>query len=284
MMKELAVILGFRCNFKCAHCMVSGKNTDHLAPSEKDTVIAAAKKWGTRRILFIGGEPTLYIKDMNDIVSGLEGSKINYRMTTNGHFATSKENAVKVLSSIKGLCGLNLSYDKLHQKFLPEGNVANLFAACRELKKNFAVIMSIMSPLDLLMVKKLRAIGKFTILPQKLLPLGSAKANDIGYKYPSFDEGALRKKCPNQRGFTYMCGRGFTTCCSAMTLHARPGRVVHDTPEEHLKSEFHRLVSGFTFGEIAEKFKLSGLKFSPEHSAPCVMCEYLFRSKYGDEL
>lgn len=284
MISELTIILGFRCNFKCEHCMVAGQTGTELSPGEKAAIIAAIKKHRIRRVLFVGGEPTLYIKDINDIVSRLDGLKINFRITTNGHFASSRQRALAVISSIKNLSGLNLSYDRLHQKFLPEANVGRLYKACREMKKDFAVIISLLSPLDLLMVKKLRQIGRFAILPQKLLPLGAAKANNIGYQYPSFDKGILKKRCPNQRGFTYLCGRGFTTCCSAMALAAKPGRAIHDTIGRHRSSEFHKLVSGSTFGEIADKFGLSGLRMLPEHSAPCVMCEYLFRSKYGKNL
>jgi len=283
-MPELAIVLGYRCNFKCKHCMVGEKKGSQLSQYEKKHIVASAKKYKTKHILFIGGEPTLYIREMNDIISRLKDTDIKFRITTNGHFAWSKRNALKVLSSVDRISGINLSYDRLHAKFLPDQNIKNLFDACEELKINFSVIMAMMSPMDLVMLKKLREIGHFTVMPQKLLPIGSAKLNNIGYKYPSFDESVLAKSCPNKSVIIYMCGQGFTSCCSSLALCAKPGRVIHKTVIKHMQSEFYKLISKSSFRSIMKKLSVSDLKMSPEDSAPCILCEHIFRRRYGAEL
>ncbi len=264
--------------------MVGGKKKSQLSQNEKKLIIYSVKKHKTKHVLFIGGEPTLYIREMNDIILRLSNMDIKFRMTTNGHFARSKSEALEVLSSINRLSGVNLSYDRLHAKFLPEQNIKNLFAACEELKINFSIIMAMMSPMDLVLLKKLNKIGRFTIMPQKLLPIGSAKLNNIGYKYPSFDEGVLKKLCPNRRVIIYMCGQGFTSCCSSLALCARPGRVIHHTVGHHLNSEFYKLISKYTFRKMMRELGVSGLKMLPEDSAPCVLCEHVFRARYGESL
>jgi len=205
-------------------------------------------------------------------------------MTTNGHFAESKEAAIKVLSSIPELSVVNLSCDRQHEKFLPEANIAHLFAACRELGIVFRVVLALSSPMDLVLLKKLKAIGKFPVMPQKMLPMGAAKKNSLGYKHPSFDEGVLSKACPNRDVLIYMCGQGFTVCCASMAFYSKSERIVHATIEEHLRSEFYSLIARHTLGEIVQKLGLSGIKMLPEDSSPCVLCEKIFRKKYGEGL
>lgn len=284
MISSLTITLGYRCNFNCAHCIVAGQKNTALSEKERELIAASAVKHKVRHILFVGGEPTLYIRDMNDIISRLGGRKTEIRMTTNGHFASSEDSAVKVLSSIPGLSGLNLSCDRLHEKFLPEANIEYLFLACKRLGLDFAVVMALLSPLDLLMLKKLRAIGRFPVLPQRLLPLGAAKSNNLAYKFPSFDKEVLSKFCPSRKKLIYLCGEGFSSCCSPMAFESGCGRFIHPTAAEHLDSEFYKLLSAFTFGDMIKKLGLSGLEMLPADSAPCVLCEKLFRSKYGAAL
>jgi len=58
MEKTLAITLGYRCNFNCAHCIVGEKREAGLSETEKNLVVASVIKHGLKHILFIGGEPT----------------------------------------------------------------------------------------------------------------------------------------------------------------------------------------------------------------------------------
>lgn len=282
-MDKFAVVLGYRCNFKCAHCIVGDKKGTGLTAAEKELVAGTVRRSGAGNLLFVGGEPTLYIPDMNEIVSKLGNSLPNIRMTTNGHFAKSKAAAVKVLRRIPGLSGVNLSYDSLHEKFLPEENIENLYRACIDCGLNFAVLLSLRSPMDLALLKRINKAGKFRVLIQKMLPVGAAKANDLGFKYPSFDDGVFSMHCPTRDNLIYMCGQGFTVCCGALAFGPGVSRAVFPTLEGLMSSEFYKLVAKNSFSGMIKKLKLSALRFKPEHSAPCVLCEYLFKCKYGEQ-
>lgn len=282
-MDKFAIVLGYRCNFKCEHCIVGDKKGTGLTAAEKDLVALTVRRGGIGNLLFVGGEPTLYIPDMNEIVSKLGNPLPNIRMTTNGHFAKSKAAAVKVLRRISGLSGINLSYDSLHEKFLPEENIENLYLACKEVGLGFAVLLSLRSPMDLALLNKIRKAGKFRVLIQKLLPVGAARSNDLGFKYPSFNEGALSMHCPTRDNLIYMCGQGFTVCCGALAFGPGVSRAVFPTLEGLMSSDFYKLVAKNSFSGMIRKLRLTGLKFKPEHSAPCVLCEYLFKSKYGEQ-
>lgn len=283
MIETLGIILGYRCNFKCEHCITGDKSGQGLTGGEKSLIAEAAKKYGIRHVLFIGGEPTLYIEDMNDIVGRFGEPAPRIRMTTNGHFARNRAEAVRTLSSISKLSGINLSYDSLHAKFLPEANIEILYSACKELGMDFDVLMSLRSPMDLVLLNKLRKAGRFPVLLQKMLPVGAAKTNDLGFKYPSFDEGVLSAFCPNRKKIVYFCGQGFSACCGALSFESASSRFVSPTVQEHRAGEFYKLIAANNFSEIIKKLGLTGLKMLPEHSTPCVLCEYIFRSKYGAE-
>lgn len=252
-----------------------------LSEKERELIANSVIKNKIRNVLFVGGEPTLYIKDMNDIISRFGPAKPEIMMTTNGHFAQSEEAAVKVLSSVAGLSWVNLSYDGLHEKFLPEANIGHLFSACGKMKIGFDVLMALRSPMDLLLLNKLRKVGKFPVRIQKLLPAGAARKNDLGFRYPSFDKKVFTAVCPTRKKLIYLCGEGFTCCCASLAFESSSGRFVHPTVEGHFKSDFYKLISKNTLGGIARKFGLYKAEMAPEYSSPCVLCEYLFRSKHG---
>jgi len=234
--------------------------------------------------LFIGGEPTLYLEEMREIIDRLKGSGIEYRMTTNGHFAKTKEEARDLLVSIPELAVVNISCDKQHEQFLPELNMRNLYQACVDMGIAFRAILTLSSPMDLVLLKKLKAIGDFPVLPQKMLPMGAAKQNSLGYGHPTFDEGVWQKICPNRGIIVYMCGQGFTTCCASPAYYSRSGHIIHSSIEEHCSSEFYKLVSTYNFKQIAEKMGAAGIETTPEDSSPCVLCEKLLKRIFGADL
>ena len=230
-------------------------------------------------MLFIGGEPSLYIDKINRIISGLpDKSKTRVLITTNGHFAHSHEAAADTLNSFKRLNAVQLSYDCYHKQFISLKKIENLFQACKTLKKGFVVLMAIKSPLDLVLLKELKTVGitDKQVCVQGIHSVGSAAENNIEYRYPSFNPGVLKEKCPNEDKVVYLCGEGYTTCCSQLTLGKDNGGYIHPTIREHTSSKFYRMISRLTFGELFEKAGLS-LKNAPaECSYPCTICGRIF--------
>lgn len=276
--EELCVTVGYRCNFKCAHCAVSNKRNLELTSSEKKHLIEVIKKHRVKVLFFVGGEPTLYIADINSILSALapHGSP-GVKITTNGHFADTIMNAGDVLSCFFSLDTVQLSCDNYHAKFLPLRNVRNLWLACRKLNKKFNVIFTVQSPMDLVQLRKFRELGDFPVVVQKIQPVGAAKGNSLAYVYPDFDSRVLRQRCPNIGKLIYMCGEGFTTCCSYLSLRENTTKYIHRTVGEHLRSRFYRLISGNSFNGLMRKLAVSREGLKPEHSSPCALCDYIFK-------
>lgn len=253
-----------------------------MGKPEIANIVQAAVDYKIKSLYFAGGEPTLYIQDINDLLNKIPNSEnIKIRITTNGHFAASKTSADKVLRTLPNLSEVLLSYDKFHAEFLPVKNVANLFAACRARNIAFSVMFVAGSPADMLLVGKLLKLGRFQISVQKALPSGRARKNKLAFVYPDFDAGVLKRYCPNRGKITYMCGQGFSACCSTLVHSTNSPRFFHPKLKQHLESEFYSIISRLSFGKMMKKFGISGIGLTAEHSSPCALCEYIFRAAYG---
>ena len=278
MVPKLGVVVGYKCNFQCAHCCVRDCGPISLTLVEKNKIGSVIVRHAPRSILFVGGEPTLYLDDINEILSYAKDlSGITIKITTNGHFAVTVAAAVRVLKSFLKVDSVQLSYDSFHAEFLPFRRVKNLYRACKTLGIKFCVINTISSPLDLAGLKKIKSVGEFKILINKVMNVGAALHNGIKYHYPSFDRRVLRKKCSLRGGIGYICGRGFSLCCSNLVYEAGLP-VAHESVGQHKGSRFYRLISSMTFGELLKKARLSSVDLPPEFSTECNLCEYVFKS------
>lgn len=277
-LKELGINLGYKCNFKCAHCSVTEPASLNLSQEEIRLLGKVIKKYRPPSILLVGGEPVLYTEIANDILQRAGSlSGISVRMITNGFYASSKAAAIKTLSRFYKLNSLLLSYDKFHAKFLPFGNIRNLFLACKDLGIRFGVACAIESPLELLLIEKIKRAGKFKVYVQRVLPIGRAKRNDIGYPYQSFDAGVLAKSCPNAGKIMYFCGRGFSVCCSNLLFNSASKFMIHRSVSAHRNSRFYRKIVNSDFKAFADELGLTTKEFLPEHSIQCNLCEHLFQ-------
>lgn len=279
---RLGIVLGFRCNFSCAHCSVSGKEKASLSGKEVSRIVEEISKRRIKTLLFIGGEPSLYIPLTNKILSSLSGlGDITVKVTTNGHFAFTQSQALATMAKYVKLDSVQLSYDKFHAKFLPVRNIENLYRACRDSGREFGVLLSIQSPLDLAVLATLRRIGDFPIAVQKVLPVGAARKNGVDFSFPRFDRRVLKRKCENRGKAAYICGRGFSVCCANLSFGEDFHRFAHPTLQRHFESDFYKLISTNTMGELAKKAGIAVGELKPEHSNICSLCEYVFHKYPG---
>jgi hypothetical protein len=278
---ELGVVPGFACGFNCAHCAVSGEAARgrRLTDAETELLLETVRRHSPRTLSFTGGEPTLYVDKINRIISAHpDRGSLKVRLTTNGHFAKDRGSAVRTLRSFVRLDEVQLSYDRFHAESLSLAQAGLLCRACAELSIGFSVVVAVSSPLDLAVPQDLRRFGDISISYQKVLPLGRAKANGLAYQYPAFDPEVLSKSCPNKGQVFYICGRGFSSCCSSMVFGGDFPGVLHPTLEEHLGSQFHSLVGSLSFSELLDRFAIGPASLAPEHSSPCTLCAHIFSS------
>ena len=275
---RLSIAIGTKCNFNCGHCTIS--NTDKgvsLTQKEIRTLRAAVRDLSPKRMLFTGGEPTLYIKDINEILSAHPDlEKCAVIVTTNAHFGKSEEACRKVLSSFKRITGVQVSYDKFHAKFSPLSNLANVSGTAKKMGLTCTVLLAVQSPFDFAILEEIKKIGKLPVCVQRVLPLGEAKRNDVAFVHPALDPTIFRRKCQNRSQMTYMCGKGFSWCCSELLFNNPHMKFAHRTIKGQLGSRFYKLIRNNTFGQLMRRFNISKDGLLPAHSEPCVICNYIF--------
>lgn len=272
----IGITVGTECNIRCRHCLVDEKlASKRITNKEVLHLKGEIAKYLPKLIVFTGGEPTLYIEEINEIVSSLpKSSKIEIKIITNGRFAQTLDAAREVLGRFKSLTSVAMSYDKFHAEFVPESCVRNLVEACGMVGLPFNVMCAIESPLDLTILNCFKLSGT-RIATQKVLPIANANINGFEYEYPEFDEEILKKKCPNLGGIVYNCGRGFTVCCGFLASGGDTVRYVHSTIAGHLRSRFHKMISGHTFAQLLRLSGISRDQLLPKHSDPCAICSLL---------
>lgn len=279
--KQLGIIVGTKCNFRCAHCALEdGERNRDLSVKEIRILKEAISQYAPRELLFTGGEPTLYIPLINEMISAHPAPhKCRIIVTTNGHFANSVSSARKVLASFIALDNVQVSYDKFHNKFLPLTKVKNLYTACKEMRLKFLALFAIQSPLDLSLMAALSKVGRFNIGVQKVIPHGQARKNRLGFIHTVFDRKVLAKKCPNLGRLAYTRGKGFSVCCSDLLRLKSKIQFAHPTIKEHLASDFYKLMARHSFRKLLQLVKLSDAQLKPEHSDECVLCKHIFTQR-----
>lgn len=273
----MGILVGYACNFACAHCITGREKRQKLTSAEIKLIVSQINKFAVKSLLFVGGETSLYVRDINTILSEVRHlPSTRIKITTNGSFAVTKVAAAEKLLSFRKLDSVQLSYDKFHAKFLPFRNVRNLYAACKDLGIKFSVILTIESPLDVVYAQKLWSVGTFQIGIQKVLQIGEAVTAGNAYVFPGFDKKVLKKSCPNRRSIKYIPGEGFSVCCSLLA-YKYPKAFTSMSLPKVLRSRFYRLITGHSFKEIAASLNVSVEKMEPHYSHECNLCEYIFR-------
>lgn len=281
---ELTVLPGFKCGFRCAHCAVGPELAaeGRLSRDEIRLLQRTIAEIRPSALTFAGGEPTYYADDINELVSAHPAPEsLTVRLTTNGQFAQDKARALGVLRSFKKLDQVQLSYDRFHEDFFPFQKVRHVADACKELPVGFGVLLAVSSPLDLELAGRLRALGDFPITVQKVLPIGDARTNGVAFRHLEFDPKVLAAHCPNRGQVTYICGRGFTICCSSLAFNGARRGVVHPALAEHLESPLYRSMMTHDFSGLLARAGIESDSLGPEMSEACTLCEHIFCKETG---
>ncbi len=277
MPSHLGVLVGFACNIKCKHCCTAHMDPGYkLTAGEIRAITQTINKFRLSELAFVGGEPTLYIKEINLMLASVERlARTKVILTTNGNFAVTEAAALEVLDSFDKLTKVHMSYDKFHGEFVNTGAVKNLYQACLKRDIDFDVLFAVQDPADLHLVQVLRKLGDFKIGVQSILPMGRAKKNALGYDYLSFDKRVLSKRCPSKGRLMYVAGKGFTTCCSSLMFNGSAAKLCYPTPERLMASDFYKLAASVPFRRWPKMLNIPKPDYTPAQSAECSLCESL---------
>ena len=128
----------FKCTVQCDFCSLdcSPDKTDYLDSTFMIGIIQQVmhhKK--PRYVSFTGGEPFLFLEEIETVLSFLKAMKIFTTIVTSGFWAKDYKMTFELLSHMKekGLTGLCVSVDDFHQKLIPLEYIRNIYQVAREL-------------------------------------------------------------------------------------------------------------------------------------------------------
>ena len=272
------VIPGNFCNLRCNHCVNdSGPNrSDKLETSEVESIVHELNKLMPKLVLFTGGEPTLHMNLINEIISRLSYPSFEIQITTNGWFAKSEEKLARILDGFEKLDRVQLSYDSFHGSSLNQDDVRRLARACATRNLRFNVTICVSDSLDIIKANQLSNDLGLEINYQKVAAVGRARSNGVEFKQPRFDYSILEQRCPSIDTLSYVHGKGFTFCCGPLVFES-DAPIAHETIESHMKSEIRQKFGGKTFGQLFHEAGGKENELTPAMSHPCVLCHHIQR-------
>ena len=134
MMRKVAFGYSTHCNVRCDHCVAAGEvpKTEKMELGRASQIIEAMAAADVKGISFTAGEPLMYLDDIAALTALCSRYSIYSRVVTNSYWATTPEEADRVVSTLKdnGLRQLRLSYSRWHQKNIPKENVLHAARSC----------------------------------------------------------------------------------------------------------------------------------------------------------
>lgn len=282
--REINIVLGYNCNYRCTHCVNdSGPGHTEYDFSDQDLFrIQETFETGQfKRILFSGGEPTLYIETINKILRLPSVLNIlpEVEIVTNGWFGRTSKVTENILSKLDRLDHLCMSYDVFHGSESQLDAAKNISKYCEKSNIGFRVTIAISDPKELIQINKIRNELDIPFLFQKVNSSGRAKKNNVGFKYLKFSNDVLEKKCPAFGRIVYFAQKGFGTCCSNLNYSTDPrisSRGVFSSLASLEESEIYGELVNMSFTQIADKYQIPLDNLDPSLSSECNLCEYIY--------
>ena len=191
-LSNVGLMLTYRCTIACPHCVVdAGPHRDESMPVERSLAlidqIRDYRDGRVRGLALTGGEPFSDLDNLAE-VSAYGGAKgFIVSAVTNAFWATSRDAALEVLSSLPAIRMLSISTDVYHQKMIPFEYVRNALAAARELDRFYNVAVCTDSKNDVgyqKIIRDLNSIGETDTLRISIIfPVGRAQRKASLFSY-----------------------------------------------------------------------------------------------------
>ncbi|MBI3653571.1 MAG: radical SAM protein [Acidobacteria bacterium] len=134
--QQIGIEIGRLCNARCEHCITySGpKNKEKMEPTMLRRILKEAGSLGLPHVEITGGEPFLFLDELEEIIALAKSYGMRTGITTNSSWATKHERAVKILMRLKaaGLVRLRFSIDQYHLNYIPLERVETAVKAAAE--------------------------------------------------------------------------------------------------------------------------------------------------------
>lgn len=177
----LHVAYSLSCNLACRHCIFrSGPGVGPTMGMERaEAFLGDAHRAGIRRIVFTGGEPFLYARELRRLVRCAAGKGLESAVVTSASWASSRSRTRAFLADFKevGLASITLSTDRYHLLTVPFANLQLVLETAGEIGLPAGVKISRLArdPVAEGLFRALRSMTERVVV-QEISPLGRASA------------------------------------------------------------------------------------------------------------
>ncbi|HLE12155.1 MAG: hypothetical protein A2504_12105 [Bdellovibrionales bacterium RIFOXYD12_FULL_39_22] len=279
---KFGIMLGFACNAHCEHCTTSSGpgNKTHLTDFEKSKIASFFNENAKQihKVVFSGGEPFLYIDDINQILTSFTSisSDFQVEVITNAIFASSAEKCAKEFSRLKMVNSVIISYDEFHSPFCSQQNILTLVKYCKENNINVCASVTkgsykaieyvkLFSDLNVeSQVTDFKYTGRGALLTKKYFNDAIQPNSDI-----------LDSKCPLINTVNYFPGKGFSFCCGHLMFNMEYNspikRFAFDSYADMISSHLYQELKNHNFSEILAK-----IKCPTTYTSVCDICQHFY--------
>lgn len=130
---SLTFIYTNKCNSQCPHCCLDcgPDKQDKMSPEFLKNILRSLPDLNIPEFCISGGEPLLYLEEIEDIMALAKSLGLNSQLGTNGFWGVTYDKSYAILERLhsSGLKVLLLSTDKYHQEFVSVDNIYNIVKA-----------------------------------------------------------------------------------------------------------------------------------------------------------
>lgn len=204
-LSNFGLMLTYKCTISCPHCIVKAgphrieemKIEDALSWIDQIETFTKQRKI-VAGISLTGGEP-FYNQELLKNVADYSACKgFVVSVVTNGYWATTRERALEIVSSLNSIEFFLISTDLYHEKFIPISNIKNVVFACKKLGKEYNIAITTSSEEDSSYLELIDILLEFTeqdkIETALLVNVGRAK-KEIKMENQSFSYEPSKAAC-----------------------------------------------------------------------------------------
>lgn len=245
----VGLMLTYRCNVACAHCLVqaSPHRKEWMKEEDAKTWLKELRSYRNGHIKLIaitGGEPFFDFPLLQSISSYAQELGFIVTVVSNAFWASSEEKALQVLQELPSIDVLAVSTDQYHLPFIPIENICNAVKAAQQIGLHIEVSLATENKKSIEYKKLLEKVHSF--IPKEhvneviTIPVGRA-ASEIEMDKWNITSKALNVPC-RMASFPVILPSGRISPCVGplMTLPGDHALMLGNLCEESVKDIFDR--------------------------------------------
>jgi organic radical activating enzyme len=194
---NIGLMLTYKCTMACPHCLVEAgpHRTEEMALERCLSWIEQARAYRNghvKGIALTGGEPFYSLANLAQVSAHCRALGFIVSVVTNAFWATTRDEALSVLSSLPAVQIISISTDVYHQRAIPFAFIKNAIWAARELGRPYNIAVCTDSEEDLQYQKirrDLRAFGEDgSVRVSITFPVGRAQKRAHRFQYRTAPE------------------------------------------------------------------------------------------------